>query len=103
MKPPQRFLRASSGVTALQARSSPNYQSYPASWGKGAQIICLSYLEADTSRANVRFAVKRLRRRLPESKILVGFWKTDTGQARDLCAVTIADFCATTFKDALDI
>jgi predicted PurR-regulated permease PerM len=70
---------------------------------RGAQIICLSYLEADTSRANVRFAIKRLRRRLPESKILVGFWKTDTGKARDLCAVTMADSCATTFKDALDI
>jgi predicted PurR-regulated permease PerM len=69
---------------------------------EGARIVCLSYLDADVSGASARFAVRRLRRRLPETKILAGFWQTDPGQASGLGAETKADFCATRFRDALD-
>jgi hypothetical protein len=67
----------------------------------GAQLVCLSYLDADLSPAGARFAVRRLRRRLPEAKILGGFWQSGPGQASELCAATKADFCATNFKDAI--
>jgi hypothetical protein len=63
--------------------------------------VCLSYLDADLSAAGARFAVRRLRRRLPEAKILAGFWQSGPGQASELCAATKADFCATCFKDAV--
>jgi hypothetical protein len=68
---------------------------------KGVQLVCLSYLDADLSPAGARFAVRRLRRRLPEAKILAGFWQSGPGQASELCAETKADFCATSFKDAV--
>jgi predicted PurR-regulated permease PerM len=67
----------------------------------GVQLVCLSYLDADLSPAGARFAVRRLRRRLPEAKILAGFWQSGPGQASELCAKTKADFCATSFKDAV--
>jgi hypothetical protein len=36
----------------------------------GAQLVCLSYLDADLSPAGARFVVRRLRRRLDDIKIL---------------------------------
>ena len=45
--------------------------------------------------------VRRLRRHLGEIKILAGFWQSGPGQASTLCAATKADFCATSFKDAV--
>jgi predicted PurR-regulated permease PerM len=68
----------------------------------GAQLVCLSYLDADLSTAGARFMVRRLRRRLGGVKILAGFWQSGPGQASELCAKTKADFCATTFREALD-
>src|SRR6202022_375629 len=53
---------------------------------EGARLVCLSYLDADLSAAGARFAVRRLRRRLGEIKILAGFWQSGPGQARALCA-----------------
>jgi hypothetical protein len=70
---------------------------------EGVQLVCLSYFDADLSTAGARFAVRRLRRRLGEVKILAGFWLSDPGQANELCAATKADFCATRFKEALAI
>jgi hypothetical protein len=67
----------------------------------GAPMVCLSYLDADLSPAGARFVVRRLRRRLPEVKILAGFWQSGPGPASELCAKTKADFCATSFKDAV--
>jgi hypothetical protein len=65
--------------------------------------VCLSYFDADLSTAGARFAVRRLRRRLGEVKILAGFWQSGPGQASELCGTTKADFCATRFKEALAI
>jgi predicted PurR-regulated permease PerM len=68
---------------------------------EGARLVCLSYFDADLSTAGARFAVRRLRRRLGEIKILAGFWQSGPGQASELCAATKADFYATRFKEAL--
>jgi predicted PurR-regulated permease PerM len=84
----------------------------PAGWGlgpgrlspfstDGAPMVCLSYLGADLSPAGARFVVRRLRRRLGEVKILAGFWQSGPEQASELCAQTKADFCATSFKEAV--
>ena len=70
---------------------------------EGVQLVCLSYFDADLSTAGARFAVRRLRRRLGEVKILAGFWQGGPGQASELCAATKADFCATRFQEALAI
>ena len=63
--------------------------------GSGAQIICLSYVGADIRAPHVRYAIRRLRRRLPAAKIIAGFWRCDPDAARDLCAQTRADTCPT--------
>jgi predicted PurR-regulated permease PerM len=68
---------------------------------EGVRLVCLSYFDADLSTAGARFAVRRLRRRLGQVKILAGFWQSGPGQASELCAATKADFCATTFSEAL--
>jgi len=68
---------------------------------EGVRLVCLSYFDADLNTAGARFAVRRLRRRLGEDKILAGYWQSGPGQASELCAATKADFCATSFKEAL--
>ena len=68
---------------------------------EGVRLVCLSYFDADLSTAGARFAVRRLRRRLGDIKILAGFWQSDPGRVSELCAATKADFCATKFKDAV--
>lgn len=68
---------------------------------EGAPIVCLSFFDAELSAARARFAVRRLRRRLEDVKILAGFWQNDPQNLGDLCAETKADFCATRFKEAL--
>ena len=70
--------------------------------GEGARIVCLSYLDAEVSGASARFAVRRLRRCLPETKILGGFWRSDPGRTNELRDETKADFCAASFRNALD-
>ncbi len=68
---------------------------------EGARLLCLSYFDADLNTPGARFAVRRLRRRIPEVKILAGFWQGGPGQVSELCAEAKADFCATRFKDAV--
>ncbi len=68
---------------------------------EGVRLVCLSYFDADVSTAGARFAVRRLRRRLGEVKILAGFWQLGPGQVSELCTATKADFCATSFREAL--
>jgi hypothetical protein len=70
---------------------------------EGVRLVCLSYFEADLSTAGARFAVRRLRRRLGEVKILACFWQSGPAQVSALCAATKADFCATRYKEALAI
>jgi hypothetical protein len=68
---------------------------------EGCAAVCLSYFDADLSTAGARFAVRRLRWRLGEVKILAEFWRSGSGQASELCAATEADLCATRSKEAL--
>ncbi len=55
---------------------------------EGVRLVCLSYFDADLSTAGARFAVRRLRRRLGEVKILAGFWQSGPGQVSELCDAT---------------
>ena len=43
------------------------------SWGtEGVELVCLCYLEAATP-AQIRYAIRRIRRRIPNVSIVVGF------------------------------
>jgi predicted PurR-regulated permease PerM len=64
-------------------------------------IVLLSYFDSN-SPAQKRFAVRRLRKRLPNATILLGCWMAggDTANLRELVKV---DGIATTLKEALEL
>lgn len=76
---------------------------------EGAALICLSYLAVDHSPSQARFIIRRLRRRGPGIKIMVGFWaatedaESDTDPRLALKADSGADYVATTLSEALSI
>jgi predicted PurR-regulated permease PerM len=47
----------------------------------GVALVCLSYLDT-TNIAHIRYAVRRLRRKLPRAIIMVGCWNTNDGAER---------------------
>ena len=62
--------------------------------GAASRIVCLSYLDTTTP-VHVRYAVRRVRRRLPHARIVVGAWSIEAGGSRSLCEAVKADACAT--------
>jgi predicted PurR-regulated permease PerM len=75
---------------------------------EGVLIVCLSYL--DVSRpAEVRYMVRRLKRRLPNALVLVGIWRLENraleenDRAKDSEAAAGADFCASSLRQAVAI
>ncbi len=66
------------------------------------RIVCLSYLDT-SSPVHVRYAVRRLRRRLPEASIVVGSWGIDTDGAKGLCSSARSDACASRLIEAAQI
>ena len=69
----------------------------------GVQMACLSYLEPG-SFTNARYLVRRLRRRLPQAKIVDGFWTLTAQEAeeRDALAATRADCVVTSLRQAVE-
>jgi predicted PurR-regulated permease PerM len=69
----------------------------------GVQMACLCYLEPGGF-TSARYLARRLRRKLPRMKILVGFWTmTDEDAARrDALQQTVADVVATSLQEAVD-
>src|ERR1700742_718988 len=43
----------------------------------GVAMVCLSYLNANT--AQIRYAVRRIRRKIPKARVLVGIWDDSAG------------------------
>jgi predicted PurR-regulated permease PerM len=74
----------------------------------GVRLVCLSYL--DMSRpTEVRYLVRRLRRRIPNVLILVGSWQSKKGKVAEsdtalsnLQSATGAEFYATSFRQAIE-
>ena len=67
----------------------------------GVVMVCLSYLDA-SSLAHMRYSIRRLRRRLPEAKIVLGCWLADVDAAM-LRETAKADVVATTLRDAVKL
>jgi predicted PurR-regulated permease PerM len=69
----------------------------------GVQMACLCYLEPG-SFSNPRFLVQRLRRRLPQAKIVAGFWTLTQQEVeeRNALHVTRADLVATSLRKAVE-
>jgi predicted PurR-regulated permease PerM len=65
----------------------------------GVALVCLSYLDA-TNPAHMRYAVRRLRRKLPLAQIMVGCWVDDAAMADQIQQTAKADFIATSLREA---
>lgn len=65
----------------------------------GVAIVCLSYLDA-ANPAHMRYAVRRLRRKLPNARIMLGCWVDDAERVASLQEATKADLTAVTLRDA---
>jgi hypothetical protein len=63
--------------------------------------VCLSYLAAN-SPAHMRYAIRRLRRRLPNVKVLLGCWMVDC-DTENLRGLLKADTVAATLRDAVKL
>ena len=67
---------------------------------EGVALVCLSYLNA-ANPAQVRYAVRRLRRKLPRARIMVGLWTAmDAEKAAAILESSKADMLASTLREA---
>src|SRR6202012_3652001 len=71
---------------------------------EGVAFVCLSYLGAANS-AQIRYAVRRLRRKLPRAHIMIGLWSETgaAGPAPSLLRNAKADTLASTRREATRI
>jgi hypothetical protein len=69
---------------------------------ESAQMVCLSYLDAEEGRASARFAVRRLCRHIPGIKVLVGCWHGSPAGIHEPHDDTKTAFYVAMFRDALD-
>ncbi|MBO1907768.1 AI-2E family transporter [Microvirga sp. 3-52] len=67
----------------------------------GVAMVCLSFLDAG-SPAHMRYAVRRLRRKMPQARILLGCWNEGSGAsaAEGLREAARADLVASTLREA---
>jgi predicted PurR-regulated permease PerM len=67
----------------------------------GLAMVCLSYLDT-SSRAHMRYTIRRMRRRLPKAQVLLGCWRTDA-DAATLLETTKPDLVATSLREAVKL
>jgi hypothetical protein len=94
----QRGYRAA--VYAPDALSSIAIDELPL---RGVSVICLSLLSAGSA-AQLRYLVRRLRRRARRAKIVIGYWDHRNGadfSVADATSATAADHVVTSLSDAL--
>ena len=68
----------------------------------GVALVCLSYLDGGSA-AHMRYAVRRLRRKAPDAKILLGCWEpgNSQGHLEELRLAAKSDFAASTLGEAV--
>ena len=67
------------------------------------RLVILSFLDADLSVTQAKVAVRRLRRRIPNTPIMAAFWmaEDDDQRAAALCAEVRCDACASSLPQAI--
>jgi len=92
------------GLSAKRIESDPSARAAIAALDPtGIAMICLSAIERTGSVGRLRLLVRRLRRRLPQVPILLGFWLPDepSVEYESLCATIGADHWAGTLAAAV--
>jgi predicted PurR-regulated permease PerM len=91
------------GAVALpfEAVSRDNIASLDVS---GVEMVCVCYLEISGSPAHLRYLLRRLRDRLPEAPVLVGFWPAGDAALREerVRAVIGADLYTSSLREAVE-
>ena len=87
-------------VARSSAASTPNLSQLDTT---GVRLVCLSYLEPGDF-TNARYLVRRLRRKVPKARIVVGFWTLDAAEAisRETQRETTADEVVTSLRRAIE-
>jgi predicted PurR-regulated permease PerM len=69
------------------------------------RMVCISYLEIRGNPAHLRYLLRRLKRRAPDTPILVGLWPADDAilTNRDLRREVGADFYTASLREAVEI
>lgn len=67
----------------------------------GIEMMCVSFLNT-SSLAQMRFTIRRLRRKFPDVPIVLGSWIPETESAA-LAEAVKADFVVTTLRDAVKL
>jgi hypothetical protein len=68
----------------------------------GVALVCLNYIGI-TSPAHLRYAVRRLRRKLPGAAIMIGCWAEGVTNIDELRETAKADLFATSLREATQI
>lgn len=91
------------GIGAAVASGESLKQPEGAAPPPAARLVILSFLDADLRLAQARFAVRRLRRRVPGVPILSAFWmaQADETRASRLCSDVRCDVCVSSLPQAL--
>ena len=71
---------------------------------EGVAMVCISYLELVGTPSHLRYLVRRIRRRLPNARLLVGLWPADDAMLKDeqMRAALGADFYTASLHEAVD-
>ncbi|HYN88407.1 MAG TPA: AI-2E family transporter [Ardenticatenaceae bacterium] len=83
----------------VEGAASLSVQSISRLEAADTAVVCLSFLDAG-SPAHMRYAVRRLRRTMPQAKILLGCWVADATAAESLREAARADLVASTLRAA---
>lgn len=69
----------------------------------GVQMVCLTYVGLTGTPAHLRYLQRRLRKRLPNVPVLIGFWSTNDQVLTDkIQHETLgADYCVASLRDAV--
>lgn len=67
------------------------------------RLVVLSMLDADLNVAQARFAVRRLRRRVPNVPVVAAFWRVEADEKHTLalCSDVRCDICVSSLPDAV--
>ena len=73
--------------------------------GAAPEMVFLSFLDADLSIAQARFAVRRLRRQISDVPIVAAFWMPEADEARatGLCSDVRCETCVSSLPQALKL
>jgi predicted PurR-regulated permease PerM len=70
----------------------------------GVKIVCLSYLDLGSSPAHLRHSVRRIRKRIPGARLVVGLWGYEDMPDRErLPAIAPADWHVFSLREALRV